>query len=111
MVKSLDDSMPVGLSSTLRFGFAALVMLPMLFAPLNEELEVLSRERNAQTETKNKNGDILLEVIEEPTRLSAGLAGMEIGVWVSMGYIAQAVGLQTTTASKASDHLFFCIKA
>jgi len=65
---------------------------------------VLVRERNAE----KSSGNILLEVTEEPTRLSAGLAGMEIGIWVSIGYIAQAIGLQTTTASKSA---FICSMA
>jgi len=111
-VKSLNDSMSVGLSSTLRFGFAALVMLPMLFAPIDEELKVLVRERGhlspSTPNAEKSNGDILSNVTEEPTRLSAGLAGMEIGMWVSIGYIAQAIGLQTTTASKSA---FICSMA
>jgi hypothetical protein len=35
----------------------------------------------------------------EPSRLSVGLAGMEIGLWNSIGYLSQAIGLRTTAAS------------
>lgn len=50
----------------------------------------------------------MFQFLEEPSRLSAGLAGMEIGLYNSIGYIAQAVGLRTTTASKVRlyYHLF-----
>ena len=140
MVKNLDDIMPVGISSTMRFGFAAIVMFPMLLAPLSEELRVVgvssskgeeqsssrrssSRRSSVRTETgrngvsddgsgsRSEYGRILqkmFQFLEEPSRLSAGLAGMEIGLYNSIGYIAQAVGLRTTTASKVRlyYHLF-----
>ncbi len=95
VVKSIDeiDGMSVGMASTLRFGFAALAMLPLLFAPIDAELKHGS----------GTNGDVLSKLWEEPTRLSAGLAGMEIGLYNSVGYLAQAVGLKTTTASKVSS--------
>lgn len=92
MVKSLDEHMSIGLASTLRFGFAALVMLPFLFAPICDELKLLASEEGRK----------------EPTKLSTGLAGMEIGLYCAIGYIAQAVGLQTTTASKSA---FICSMA
>jgi len=103
-VKSLDESMSVGLSSTLRFGFAALVMLPWLFAPLGEEAKALARERN-DGESTDGEGNALLKFVEDPMRVGAVLAGMEIGVYNSIGYIAQAVGLKTTCASKSA---FIC---
>ena len=116
MVKNLDDIMPVGISSTMRFGFAALVMLPMLIAPLSDELEVSTDERrrmkttreSGETRCSSSSGridddrieNIMFPFLQEPSRLSAGLAGMEIGLYNSIGYITQAVGLRTTTASK-----------
>ena len=91
-VKALDESMPVAVSSTLRFGFAAVAMLPWLIAPISDELKLMSQ----------------VEGNEEPTRLSVALAGMEIGVLNSVGYISQAIGLKTTTASKSA---FICSMA
>ena len=91
-VKALDESMPVAVSSTLRFGFAAVAMLPWLIAPISDELKLM----------------VQVEGNEEPTRLSVGLAGMEIGVLNSVGYISQAIGLKTTTASKSA---FICSMA
>jgi len=107
-VKSLDESMSVGLSSTLRFGFAALVMLPWLFAPLGEDEESKALMMSSSSESSDGNFDNLLRQLlagGDPTRLSATLAGMEIGMYNSIGYIAQAVGLKTTTASKSA---FIC---
>lgn len=87
LVKTIDDipGMSVGLASTFRFGFAALVMLPLLFTPLDEEL----------------TSSIMTLAAEEPTtQMSIIFAGMEIGLYNSIGYLFQAEGLKTTTASK-----------
>ena len=96
LVKSIDDipGMSVGLASTFRFGFAALVMLPLLFTPSLEDEEHTS---------------IMTLTGEEPTtttttRLSIIVAGMEIGLYNSIGYLFQAEGLKTTTASKVRDY-------
>jgi len=96
MVKSLDESLSVALSSTLRFGFAALCMLPWLLAPIDEQLKKKVKEK-----PQNYRDDMLL-TYEEPTRFAAGLAGMEIGMYNSIGYITQAVGLKTIPANKVS---------
>ena len=108
IVKSIDDidGMSVGMASTLRFGFAALAMLPLLFAPIDAELKLAAKERrDGGGGGVATNGNALSGLWEEPTRLSAGLAGMEIGLYNSVGYLAQAVGLKTTTASKVSSVL------
>lgn len=107
LVKSIDEinGMSVGMASTLRFGFAALAMLPLLFAPIDAELKLMTKERRGGG---GADGNILSKFWEEPTRLSAGLAGMEIGLYNSIGYLAQAVGLKTTTASKSA---FICSMA
>ena len=109
IVKSIDDidGMSVGMASTLRFGFAALAMLPLLFAPIDAELKLAAKERRDGGGGGGvaTNGNALSGLWEEPTRLGAGLAGMEIGLYNSVGYLAQAVGLKTTTASKVSSVL------
>jgi drug/metabolite transporter (DMT)-like permease len=94
LVKSIDDipGMSVGLASTFRFGFAALVMLPLLFTPLEDE----------------EHTSIMTLAVEQPTttttRRSIIVAGMEIGLYNSIGYLFQAEGLKTTTASKVRDY-------
>lgn len=113
LVKSLNESMSVGISSTLRFGFAALVMLPQLLKPIDEELKAIVKERKKSNASENhgyvhnkESGALntIKQLLDEPTRLSAGLAGIEIGLYNSVGYISQAIGLKTTTASKVSGN-------
>eukprot|EP00545_Synedropsis_sp_CCMP1620_P002580 CAMPEP_0119008324 /NCGR_PEP_ID=MMETSP1176-20130426/3611_1 /TAXON_ID=265551 /ORGANISM="Synedropsis recta cf, Strain CCMP1620" /LENGTH=501 /DNA_ID=CAMNT_0006960635 /DNA_START=110 /DNA_END=1615 /DNA_ORIENTATION=+ len=77
-VKILGDIMPVGVSSTLRFGLAALFTLPWLIPKSNESKAAV---------------------------IGATLGGLEVGMWNSIGYVAQAVGLETTDASKSA---FIC---
>ena len=81
LVKILGDTMPEGISLTLRFSLAALVTLPWLF------------EENVNEMMSNK--DVWM----------ATWLGFEVGLWNSIGYVAQAVGLETTDASKSA---FIC---
>lgn len=67
--------MPVGVSSTLRFGLAALAAFPWL---------VMNPKQGS---------------------LTAAWLGFEVGMWNSIGYIAQAIGLETTPASESA---FIC---
>jgi len=108
MVKSLNDSMSVGMSSTLRFGFAAVAMLPWLFAPIDDELKASASDRNSDVGQKSNILSQLTQLMEEPSRLSVALTGMEIGTYAAIGYIAQAAGLKTTTASNSA---FICSMA
>ncbi|KAL3937994.1 MAG: hypothetical protein SGARI_001914 [Bacillariaceae sp.] len=73
--------MPVGISTSLRFGLAALATLPWLID------SKLVSSKDAQ---------------------SAAWLGLEVGMWNSIGYVAQAVGLETTLASKSA---FICSMA
>jgi hypothetical protein len=80
LVKLVGDIIPsVGVSSVLRFGLAALVTMPWLVQPSKEGREVM---------------------------IGSTLAGLEVGMWNSIGYVAQAIGLETTEASKVSVCLF-----
>ena len=78
LVKLLGDTMPVGVSTTLRFGLAAIATMPWLIKDLSP---------------KNKDS------------LSSAWLGFEVGLWTSIGYVAQAVGLETTPASESA---FIC---
>ena len=75
LVKLLGDNMPVGISSTLRFGLASLATMPWLLRGLS------------------------------PQTAGAALMGFEVGLWNSVGYVAQAIGLETTAASESA---FIC---
>jgi len=54
-----------------------------------------------QLETASDNG-------ESDRRVMATMYGLEVGLWNSIGYVAQAVGLETTLASKSA---FLCSMA
>jgi len=117
MVKLLDETVPVGISTTLRFGIAALTTLPWLIAPptppttVEEELlEHQSKHYDDCLEGRQEEDSMtkrLRKAFDGPTAISLGAAfmGFEVGVWNSIGYVAQAVGLQTTDASKSA---FIC---
>jgi drug/metabolite transporter (DMT)-like permease len=77
LVKHLGDIMPVGISTSLRFAAAVLVTLPWLLKDLR------------------KNDDALM----------AAWLGFEVGLWNSIGYVSQAVGLDTTPAAESA---FIC---
>ncbi|GAX11849.1 hypothetical protein FisN_20Lh095 [Fistulifera solaris] len=88
LVKMLGEDTPlsVGMTSTLRFGLAAIATSPWLFSNINQI------RTNWSTSPK----------------VAAVVAGFEVGLWNCIGYIAQAVGLKTTLASKSA---FFCSMA
>jgi len=83
LVKLLGDTMPEGVSLTLRFALASVVTLPWLF------------EEGGTAALELPNADVLM----------ATWLGFEVGLWNSIGYVAQAVGLETTPASKSA---FIC---
>jgi len=117
VVKILDETMPVGLSSTLRFAMAALVTLPWLLAPSTSEsnmpeskkmVAIAEREQIPGREMKRGGGPLLewwRDTMGSNAALAAAVAGFEVGLWNSIGYIAQAVGLETTEAGKSA---FIC---
>ena len=90
VVKLLGDEMPVGISTSLRFGLAALATLPWLIQGFVPGLNTKSSQ-----EVSNR-------------RIMATLYGLEVGLWNSIGYVAQAVGLETTLASESA---FLCSMA
>merc|ERR1711865_1297917 len=86
-VKLLGETLPVGVSLSIRFALAALVTLPWLF-----EGEIIFDDEIL-------GGGINLDIV------TATWLGFEVGLWNSIGYVAQAVGLETTPASKSA---FIC---
>lgn len=95
VVKLLGDEMPVGISTSLRFGLAALATLPWLVQGFLPNLR-------AQIDLPNVDDK------EHGPRVMATLYGLEVGFWNSIGYVAQAVGLETTLASESA---FLCSMA
>ncbi len=67
IVKLLDDTMPLSISATLRFGLAALVVSSVVLRKESDDVDpVVNKERNR-----------------------AFWGGFEIGLWYCIGYIAQ----------------------
>lgn len=79
-VKMLDDTLPLSISATLRFGLASASVAALVLSKEDENVEpIVIKERNL-----------------------AMSSGLEIGMWYCIGYICQAEGLQTVTAGKVS---------
>lgn len=104
LVKLLGDEMPVGVSTPLRFGFAAIATLPWLiqgFVSLPNSNTKDAEHSVPQLESRKDDE-------EADRRVMATMYGLEVGLWNSIGYVAQAVGLETTLASKSA---FLCSMA
>jgi hypothetical protein len=76
LIKILDDHIPVGVSLTMRFALATLVSMYWL----------LERPQ-----------------LNWKTSRHAITQGIEVGVWVSIGFLAQAIGMVTTQANKVGN--------
>lgn len=85
-VKILNDNIPVQVGTVLRFSLAAIVTLPWLF--------------NSSEEEKNNSS-----VLDDTSSRAAILGGFEVGMWNAIGYLSQAIGLDTTPASTSA---FIC---
>jgi len=104
LVKLLGDDMPVAVSQPLRFGFAALVTLPWLIEGFIPLIDSKTKDRDhSESQFKTRKGDE-----EAGHRVMATMYGLEVGLWNSIGYVAQAVGLETTLASESA---FLCSMA
>jgi hypothetical protein len=106
VIKILGDTMPVGISSTLRFGLASLATLPWLLAPPKDGSSLLPISTNAEDKNWWESPWDTLQSVTSTTTVGAALAGFEVGLWNSIGYLAQAVGLETTDASKVHSFLY-----
>lgn len=114
LVKLLGETdMSIGVSSTVRFGMAALATLPwLLMPPKQQQQQTISsndgENSGASSSSRSSNNHLVASFTNDPAKaaaLSASLAGFEVGLWNSIGYVAQAVGLETTAASKSA---FLC---
>lgn len=89
-VKILNDNVPESVGTSLRFALASLATLPWLLQ-------------------RSQNKDDNVSQYVEPTLPFEGsnpiIGGFEVGIWNSIGYLAQAAGLETTPASTSA---FLC---
>lgn len=88
-IKVLSDNIPTEIGSSLRFLVASFATLPWLFQS-SQQLQ------NDESQDSSTVSNIDLGVY---------LAGAELGFYNSIGYIGQALGLQTTPASTCA---FLC---
>mmetsp|Transcript_31364 Transcript_31364/g.31857 ORF Transcript_31364/g.31857 Transcript_31364/m.31857 type:complete len:473 (+) Transcript_31364:85-1503(+) len=106
LVKILGDTMPEGVSLTLRFSLASLVTLPWLFEGIKQGDVGIS---DTDTDTESDTDSVELFNASNNNNFNdlymATWLGFEVGLWNSIGYVAQAVGLETTPASKSA---FLC---
>jgi len=105
IVKIMNESIPVGIGTVLRFGLASVCTLPWLLSPLQEETQ--SSESNYILQESGIDDNLSSNILQFnfPFSFVVSMTGMEIGLWNSIGYWAQAVGLETTAASKSA---FIC---
>lgn len=108
VVKLLGDEMPVGISSSLRFGLAALATLPWLLEGFLPNMNRNTNNDNDNDVGGENNGTIEISDDNKASMVMATMYGLEVGLWNSIGYVAQAVGLETTLASKSA---FLCSMA
>jgi drug/metabolite transporter (DMT)-like permease len=91
VVKSLVDVIPPEIFGTMRFGLAALATLPWLVWPSDK-----SSSNTKQLEDGKQRS------FWQSNEWGSTMAGLEVGVWTSIGYLAQAEGLGTTLASTSA---------
>jgi drug/metabolite transporter (DMT)-like permease len=97
IVKILNDQMPFGASTSLRFTLATLATLPFLFPAFSStSIAAGAAVGAASASSALASWSDVLPVI---------ITGMEVGFFNAMAYIFQAVGLQTVDASKSA---FIC---
>lgn len=85
-VKVLNENMPLEFGTFLRFSLAAMSTMPFLFSKQSSMVKGSDDAQNIQ-------------------KYGAIIGGLEVGIWNAMGYLFQAIGLETTPASTSS---FIC---
>lgn len=91
-VKVLNENVPVNIGTSLRFSLAAIATLPWLLQKSKEKIEM----KFILTESRQ---------ITMAASTGAIIGGIEVGVWNAIGYLSQAIGLETSPASTSA---FIC---
>lgn len=111
VVKILNEYIPTDVGAVLRFALAAGVTLPWLFKPSNEQKTVDDNFKGTGEDILGKTFHHLLTMksmkkLSDLSFLNTPVyAGLEVGMWTAIGYLAQAEGLETTDAGKSA---FIC---
>jgi drug/metabolite transporter (DMT)-like permease len=92
------ESLPTSTAAALRFALAATALSPLLLKVRTRlPQESPSCALSAGRAKSSRNGG--------QARWEAVLSGLEIGAWVAMGYLAQGIGLETSSSGHAA---FLC---
>jgi drug/metabolite transporter (DMT)-like permease len=85
-VKILEDSIPLEVGTALRFSLAAIITLPLLFQRSDDNpVKFEDTEESVSPSLMDSYGAII--------------GGAEVGFWNFLGYMSQAIALQTIPAS------------
>jgi K+-transporting ATPase, A chain len=114
-VKILGENLPLQVGIAMRFSVAAMATLPWLFKTTTTTTGTL---KNANVDSFTSFGEKAKDQSEEksfkvwkdmriPYEMAAGpvMGGAEVGFWNTLGFIGQAMGLQTSPASTSA---FIC---
>lgn len=112
-VKVLNENVPVQLGTAMRFLLAAAVTAPWLFrkapVPVHESSSQAKGNQDMETSNSNIHGNTSQMNVKAQSnhnnKYGVLLGGMEVGTWNAIGYLAQAIGLETTHASTSA---FIC---
>jgi hypothetical protein len=108
LVKLLGDSMTVGSAASARFTIAAVaVCLPIGLQETMHNLRSSQQQQTADDITtamsksiKDGDGTTVADELTPGERWPSTWLGAEVGTWYCIGYIFQALGLETVDASK-----------
>jgi len=109
VVKILHNYIPTDVGAALRFALAAVVTAPWLFHSSQEdmagrEIELTEFNKNS-SQSKFTLDRAWIKLKSMSFRNTAIFAGLEVGLFNGLGYLAQAEGLETVDASKSA---FIC---
>ncbi len=103
-VKMLNENIPTGLGTSLRFALASFATLPWIFLSSSSSANH-NKEGTSDIATVQGNPAITTTMDKQNASTGALMGGVEVGMWNSIGYLSQAVGLETTHAGTSA---FIC---
>ena len=98
-VKILNENMPVQIATSLRFALAAIVTLALVTV---HSLVQKPKENDCSATGTNED---FSHNFQNDQAMGAIIGGFEVGLWNAVGFLFQATGLETTSASTSA---FIC---
>lgn len=99
-IKILNDSLPVSLGASLRFGIGALAVSTVVLASERARDEKEAAHQYFQVYDAGEEVFPVSKAELYKERTDATFAGFEVGLWYSVGCIVQAIALLEVDASK-----------